>query len=142
MHASIHRPKIGVVVIVLAFACHECFDFKECFSSRCGPTVINLLRSCWEVECMDVWDNIMRCLSRISLSLQSQKCKFVRCPSVKVWAQKGCTLIPCTCDIFFPHTQSHKCVFVGCQSVTNKIISAFLNPGSCLFPLHLDFGKW
>ncbi len=59
MCASIHRPKFGVVVVVSAFACHECFDFKERFSSRRGPTVINLLPSCWEVECMDVWDNCM-----------------------------------------------------------------------------------
>ncbi len=62
MCASIHWPKIGVVVVVSAFTCHECFDFEERFSSRRGPTVINLLLSCWEVECMDVWNNRIWCL--------------------------------------------------------------------------------
>jgi hypothetical protein len=59
MRALIHWPKIDVVVVISAFECCKCFDFEERFSSRRGPTVIELLPSHWEVECMDVWDNCM-----------------------------------------------------------------------------------
>ncbi len=76
MRASIHWPKIGVVVVVSAFACRECFDFEECFSSRCGPIVINLLPSCWEVECMEVWNNRMWCLLcvRVAADMVNIRC--------------------------------------------------------------------
>jgi hypothetical protein len=50
-----------------------------------------------------------------------KKCKFVRCQSVKVRAQKGRTLTPrTTCELFCPRTQGHKGEFVGCQSVTSE----------------------
>ncbi len=68
MCALIHWPKIGVVVVVSACSCRERFDFEEHFSSRRGPIVINLFPSCWEVECMDVWNNHMWCLSRIRVA--------------------------------------------------------------------------
>jgi hypothetical protein len=71
-----------------------------------------------------------------SASPQSQISEFVRCQSVEVQAKKGCTSTPCTCDLFCPRSQGHKCKFVGYQSATRKKHFGILQPYSRLLLLH------
>jgi hypothetical protein len=42
----LHMLMISIVMVLLAFARSEWFDFKECLNSKGSATIINLLTSC------------------------------------------------------------------------------------------------
>jgi hypothetical protein len=52
MHALIHWPKIGVVVVLLAFACRECFISKNPSAADVAPLS---LTCCLPVGKLNAW---------------------------------------------------------------------------------------